>query len=135
MASLFAGYAAKYRDALLTDVIPFWERHSIDREHGGYFTCLARDGSVFDTDKFIWLQGRQAWTFAMLYNRLEGRPRWLEIARHGIEFVLGRLPDVGADLRCRREHAKARRRAAKFYNWDDIASATERYFRTVVEDR
>lgn len=87
MADLFAGYAAKYRDALLTDVIPFWERHSIDREYGGYFTCLARDGSVFDTDKFIWLQARQVWTFSMLYNRLEKRPAWLEIAQHGASFL------------------------------------------------
>ena len=80
-------YAEKYRAALLEDVIPFWERHSIDREYGGYFTCLARDGSAFDTDKFIWLQARQVWTFAMLYNRLEPRPAWLEIAQHGADFL------------------------------------------------
>lgn len=80
-------YAEQYRSALLDDVIPFWERHSIDHERGGYFTCLDRDGSVFDTDKFIWLQARQVWTFAMLYNRLEKRPAWLDIARHGAEFL------------------------------------------------
>jgi N-acylglucosamine 2-epimerase len=45
-----------YGDTLLGDIIPFWEKFSPDREAGGYFTCLERDGSVFDTDKFIWLQ-------------------------------------------------------------------------------
>ena len=80
-------YAEQYRAALLEDVIPFWERHSVDREHGGYFTCLDRDGSVFDTDKFVWLQARQVWTFATLYNRLEQRPAWLDIARHGADFL------------------------------------------------
>lgn len=30
---------------------------------------------------------------------------------------------------------KARVRAAELYNWDDIAAATERYFRAIVEDR
>ena len=91
----FSEYAAQYRQALLEDVIPFWEKHSFDRECGGYFTCLARDGGVFDTDKFIWLQARQAWTFAMLYNRCEPRPAWLNSARHGVEFLLkhGRAPD------------------------------------------
>ena len=79
--------AVQYRDALLEDVIPFWEKHSMDTVHGGYFTCLERDGSVFDTDKFIWLQARQVWMFSMLYNRLEKRPRWLEIAHHGAEFL------------------------------------------------
>src|SRR2546425_1010520 len=87
MKSKFAAFAELYRDALLTDVIPFWERHSIDRKCGGYFTCLERDGSVYDTDKFVWLQGRQVWMFSSLYNRLERRPRWLEIARHGAEFL------------------------------------------------
>lgn len=80
-------HAALYRSALLDDIIPFWERHSPDREHGGYFTCLARDGSVFDTDKFIWLQARQVWTFAMLYNRVEPRSAWLDMARLGADFL------------------------------------------------
>jgi N-acylglucosamine 2-epimerase len=80
--------ASQYKTALLEDVIPFWEQHSIDDELGGYFTCLDRDGSVFDTDKFVWLQARQVWTFAMLYNRLEPRPAWLQIARHGADFLL-----------------------------------------------
>jgi N-acylglucosamine 2-epimerase len=77
----------QYRDALLGDVLPFWEKHSLDREYGGFFTCLARDGSVFDTDKFLWLQARQVWLFSMLYNRMEKRDTWLEVARHGAEFL------------------------------------------------
>ena len=83
----FATLAQQYKQTLLEDVIPFWERHSIDREQGGYFTCLARDGQVYDTDKFVWLQARQVWTFSMLYNRVEPRPEWLTIARHGAEFL------------------------------------------------
>jgi N-acylglucosamine 2-epimerase len=76
-----------YRSALFGDVLPFWERHSVDRKHGGYFTCLARDGSVFDTDKFLWLQARQVWMFSMLCNRMEKRASWLEMARSGAEFL------------------------------------------------
>jgi len=83
----FKELAHIYKTTLLEDVIPFWERYSIDREHGGYFSCLNRDGSVFDTDKFIWLQARQVWTFAMLYNLLEPREKWLEIAQHGTDFL------------------------------------------------
>lgn len=77
----------QYLDTLLDDIIPFWERHSIDRKGGGYFTCLDRQGRVYDTDKFMWLQGRQVWTFSMLYNRLEKRTAWLDVARHGVEFM------------------------------------------------
>ena len=79
----FMTLANQYRDELIEQVIPFWERTSIDHEQGGYFTCLDRRGKVFDTDKFVWLQARQVWTFSMLYNRYEKQARWLEIAANG----------------------------------------------------
>ena len=80
-------YTKLYKDALLIDVIPFWENYSIDNNDGGYFTCLDKQGKVYDTDKFMWLQGRQAWTFSMLYNKVEKKQEWLEIAKHGIDFI------------------------------------------------
>lgn len=84
-----------YQAALLEDVLVFWERYSVDWECGGYFTCLGREGNVYDTDKFIWLQSRQVWTFSMLYNRLEKRDQWLSIAGNGAEFLArhGRAAD------------------------------------------
>jgi N-acylglucosamine 2-epimerase len=85
--SSFAELASRYSSALFDDVLPFWDRHSPDREAGGYFTCLLRDGTVFDTDKFIWLQARQVWTYSMLYNRVEKRTEWLEMARLGADFL------------------------------------------------
>jgi N-acylglucosamine 2-epimerase len=87
MSTSFAVLAEQYRRALLDDVIPFWEGHSVDSECGGFFSCLDREGSVYDTDKFVWLQARQVWTFSMLYNHLEKRDSWLRIARHGAEFL------------------------------------------------
>jgi len=77
----------QYRDELFQNVIPFWLEKSQDKEYGGYFTCLDRQGNVFDTDKFIWLQGREVWLFAMLYNRVEKRQEWLDCAIQGAEFL------------------------------------------------
>ncbi|MDU1890806.1 MAG: AGE family epimerase/isomerase [Dysgonomonas sp.] len=76
-----------YKNELLENVLPFWLRHSPDEEYGGYFTCLERDGKVFDTDKFIWLQGREVWMFAMMYNNVEKKQEWLDCAIHGAEFL------------------------------------------------
>lgn len=76
-----------YRDELLNNVIPFWLKNSEDPDYGGYFTCLDRKGNVFDTDKFIWLQGRQVWMFSMLYNNVEKRQEWLDFAISGGEFL------------------------------------------------
>jgi N-acylglucosamine 2-epimerase len=80
-------YAEQYGQALFEDCIPFWERHSIDHKYGGYLTSLERNGEIFDTDKYTWPIGRQAWTFAMLYNRYEPREEWLKMSKVGVEFL------------------------------------------------
>jgi len=81
-------YADIYRSNLMDDVIPFWMTHSPDTEYGGFFTCLDKKGQVYDTDKFIWLQCRQVWTFSMLYNQLEPRQEWLDLALQGAAFLI-----------------------------------------------
>ncbi len=83
----FKQLAALYKNTLFNNVIPFWEQHSIDWEQGGYFTCLDRQGKVYDTDKFIWLQNRQVWIFSMLYNQVEAKEDWLKIAANGAHFL------------------------------------------------
>ncbi len=77
----------KYKHELLDSVVPFWLNKSQDKEFGGYFTCLNREGDVYDTDKFIWLQGREVWMFAKLYNTVEPRQEWLDAAIQGAEFL------------------------------------------------
>lgn len=83
----FKKLANQYKDELLDNVLPFWLKNSQDHEYGGYFTCLDREGKVFDTDKFIWLQGREVWMFSMLYNKVEKRQEWLDCAIQGGEFL------------------------------------------------
>ncbi|MFH1730083.1 MAG: AGE family epimerase/isomerase [Planctomycetota bacterium] len=78
---------AVYRDGLLDDTLPFWIDHCVDREHGGFLFCLGRDGSVIDTDKPMWLHGRFVWVLSTLCRQVEPRPEWLELARHGIDFI------------------------------------------------
>jgi len=76
-----------YRDGLLEDTLPFWIEHGVDRAHGGFLTALDRDGSLLDSDKGMWQQGRFTWLLATLHNTVERRPEWLELARHGIDFI------------------------------------------------
>ncbi len=75
-----------YSDTLLKDVIPFWLKNGMDHEHGGIITSLDRDGTVIDTDKSVWFQGRAGWMFATLYNTVERRSEWLDAARSCVEF-------------------------------------------------
>jgi N-acylglucosamine 2-epimerase len=78
---------AVYRDGLLHDTLPFWINHCVDEEHGGFMFCLDRDGTVIDTDKGMWQTCRFTWLLAMLYNTVERRSEWLELAGHGIDFI------------------------------------------------
>ena len=82
-----------YQENLFGSVLPFWLRHSLDPVHGGYFTCLDRDGSLYDDRKYVWLNGRQLWLFSRLYNSVEARPEWLAAARSGAEFLRGHVFD------------------------------------------
>ncbi|MEX0614100.1 MAG: AGE family epimerase/isomerase [Pirellulales bacterium] len=88
LGSRAADLLEQYRVALFDDVVPWWEKHSIDRECGGYYSCLERDGQVYAGDKFMWMVGREIWMFSHLYNQHEPREEWLEYARHGATFML-----------------------------------------------
>ena len=83
----FKEIASRYEKELRENCLPFWLERSQDKEYGGYFSCLNRDGSVYDTDKFIWLQGREVWMFSMLYNNVEKNQEWLDCAIQGAEFL------------------------------------------------
>lgn len=83
----FKNLAEQYKAELLNNVVPFWLNKSQDQDFGGFFTCLDREGQVFDTDKFIWLQGREVWLFSMLYNQVEQKQEWLDAAIQGAEFL------------------------------------------------
>lgn len=80
-------YRDVYRDGLLEDTIPFWLNHAVDDVHGGFMTALGRDGTVIDTDKGMWPQGRFTWMLSTLYNTVEPREEWLHAAKHGVDFI------------------------------------------------
>lgn len=81
------GYIEFYKHNLENSVIPFWMEHSPDYDYGGTFSCLARNGEVYDTKKYVWLQGRSVWMFSRLYNEYEKNPQFLKVANLGLNFI------------------------------------------------
>jgi N-acylglucosamine 2-epimerase len=77
----------EFAHELFNSVMPFWECHSPDRKHGGYYNHLDRDGKVYDTTKHVWLQARQVWMLSKLYNDVDQRPDWLDLAKLGVDFL------------------------------------------------
>ncbi len=93
--SFFKETADRYESELLNSVVPFWEQHSIDSEYGGFLTCLERDGTVYDTNKYMWMQWREVYLFAVLYNSVFSQKRYLDYAVDGFNFLThsGKKPD------------------------------------------
>lgn len=78
----------KHEKELLENIIPFWEKYSIDRQHGGFYSCLERDGSIYDGMKQLWMQWREVYMFAALYNSAYSRPEFLNYAMQGFNFAI-----------------------------------------------
>ena len=77
----------KFYEKELDQTLDFWYDHGYDKENGGFFTCLERNGDVFDTDKAVWAQGRGLWVFSKAYNCIKKDERYLKAAKHAYEFI------------------------------------------------
>ncbi len=76
-----------YREDLVENIMPFWMQYGVDHEHGGVYTCVDRDGTLMDTTKSVWFQGRFAYICAYAYNHIEQRAEWLDAAKSTIDFI------------------------------------------------
>lgn len=76
----------------LDEYVDFFLRHGIDFERGGFMCSLDHDGTLVDTNKFHWFQGRGIWVFSHLYLHFDKNPRYLEVARKTCDFMLRYFP-------------------------------------------
>ena len=82
-----AAFGDMCRKELLDNVMPFWLKHGWDRKQGGVYTCLDRDGTLMDTTKSVWFQGRFGWMCAHAYNAVKKHRTWLAASKSCCEFL------------------------------------------------
>ena len=80
-------WADSYRQDLVGNIMPFWLKYGLDGKHGGVYTCVNRDGSLMDTTKSVWFQGRFGFIAAFAYNNIEKNPEWLAASKSCIDFI------------------------------------------------
>lgn len=80
-------WAESYKKDLTENIMPFWMKYGLDRENGGVYTCVNRDGSLMDTTKSVWFQGRFAFVCSFAYNNVEKNQEWLDAAKSTLEFI------------------------------------------------
>ena len=76
-----------YKEKLLNEVIPFWFPRAVDEKHGGLYHCFDADGTMVDSDKSVWAQGRMAWMLLTCYLSIEQNPDWLRWAESALSFI------------------------------------------------
>lgn len=80
-------FSELYRKSLTDDIMPFWLKHGLDRVNGGIYTCLDRNGTVIDTTKSVWFQGRFGFTAAYAYNNIMNNEQWLAASKSCLDFI------------------------------------------------
>lgn len=80
-------WSASYRQDFTENIMPFWMKHGLDYKHGGVYTCIDRDGTLMDTTKSVWFQGRFGFVAAYAYNNMEKNPEWLAASKSCIDFI------------------------------------------------
>lgn len=80
-------WAESYKKDLTENIMPFWMKYGLDRENGGVYTCVNCDGSLMDTTKSVWFQGRFAFICSFAYNNVEKNQEWLDAAKSTLEFI------------------------------------------------
>lgn len=63
--------ATAWASHLVQDVLPWWEAHGADDDHGGVRTGFDNDGEPTTTDRFTWSQGRWAWLAGELADEVD----------------------------------------------------------------
>lgn len=58
------------RHDLVENIMPFWMKYGVDRVNGGVYTNVDRDGTLMDSTKSVWFQGRFGFICSYLYNNI-----------------------------------------------------------------
>ena len=82
-----AYWADRYQDDLKENILPFWLKHGLDRVRGGVYTCVDRDGTLIDSTKSVWFQGRFGFICAYAYNNIEANEEWLRASKSCVDFI------------------------------------------------
>jgi mannobiose 2-epimerase len=71
------------------NILPFWIRHAVDSENGGFYGAVTNDLQVLnDVPRSAVLCSRILWTFSAAH-RILGGSQYLEMARRAFDYLTG----------------------------------------------
>jgi len=91
-------YSSWYKEELVNNIMPFWMKYGWDQVNDGVYTCVDRDGSLMDSTKSVWFQGRFGYALALAYNKIEKNPEWLKASKSCIDFIENHCVDTDGHM-------------------------------------
>jgi len=79
---------SEIRQYLFDDYLPFMDKHVVDHKYGGFLCNTDRRGRNLNTNKRTWYDGRGVWVYSYLYNHIENKSEYLEIAKKTLHLSL-----------------------------------------------
>ena len=87
-------YKNECEDHLTNELLPFWFGRTMDKKNGGFITHFDKDGNDTGEDEKSMLgQARSIYVYSSAYRHGYGGEQSAELARHGVDFLLGKMRD------------------------------------------
>lgn len=96
--SYLSNWSNKYKKDLTENILPFWLKYGMDPVNGGVYTCVDRDGTLMDSTKSVWFQGRCGFIMSYAYNNIEKNPKWLNASKSCIDFIEAHCLDTDGHM-------------------------------------
>ncbi|MFA6472522.1 MAG: AGE family epimerase/isomerase [Candidatus Latescibacterota bacterium] len=126
-----------YNNRLFNQYLPFWEKGGIDKDKGGFMCLLNDDGTVADSEKYSWYQGRGLWVYSFLYNNFGKDKHYLDIATKARDFIVKYMyaGDGTWNERVNRDGSLKEGVGKNVYGWLFIAAGLQEFYRATGNDQ
>ena len=85
--TLLQSFRDRVEAELTRDILPFWIKHSVDNEHGGFWGTIENDLKVIkDSEKGVILNSRILWAFSKTY-RTYHEAVLLQLAQRAFDYL------------------------------------------------
>lgn len=86
-------WAARFKRELVGNILPFWTRHTVDRQNGGFHGAISCDLAVDrKSSRAAVINTRILWTFSAAALKL-GDPQYREIADWAYDYIVEKFWD------------------------------------------
>ena len=87
-------FKSEAEDHLTNELLPFWTTRMVDKKDGGYITHFDQGGKdTGENEKSLIAQTRCLYTISSAHRAGYGQGKYLDIARHGVDFLIDKMWD------------------------------------------